>query len=141
MTTNRFVEAGLVIGAASMISVGLWARVDPAGFADWAGWPNHEHFLHDAGVFQIAIGLMLLAAVWWRDAVTVVLAGFVLTNALHAHNHFVDRSEGGRSGDWQSLAALAAVGAVVLAVHLRWAGRRHDARATSPDGQLPTTGR
>jgi hypothetical protein len=119
MTTKRFVTAALIIGAASMISVGLWARIDPAGFADWAGWPNHEHFLHDAGVFQIAIGLMLLVAVWWRDAVTVVLAGFVVTNALHAHNHYVDRADGGRPGDWQLLAVLAVLGAVALVVYLR----------------------
>jgi hypothetical protein len=74
----------------------------------------------------VAVGLVvgaasLLAAVWWRNAVSVTLAGFVFTNALHAHNHFVDRSDGGRAGDWQSLAAL---GAVVLAVHLRRFSRR-----------------
>jgi predicted anti-sigma-YlaC factor YlaD len=84
--------------------------------------------LHDAGVFQIAIGLMMLAAVWWRDAVAVTLAGFVFTNAFHAHNHFVDRSAGGRRGDWQSLAVLAGMGAVLLAVHLRREGRRRSAR-------------
>ena len=123
MTSNRFVAVGMVVGAASLIGVGLWARIDPAGFAEWAGWPNHEHFLHDAGVFQIAIGLMLLAAVWWRDAVSVTLAGFTFTNAFHAHNHFVDRADGGRVGDWQSLAALAVIGAIVLALHRRWQHR------------------
>lgn len=44
-----------------MLGIGIWCRIDPAGFAEWANWPEHEHFLHDAGVFQIGIGLMMIA--------------------------------------------------------------------------------
>ena len=125
---TTLVNPVVLIGAASMIAVGVWCRVDPAGFADWAGWPHHEHFLHDAGIFQITIGLMMLLAVWWRDAVSVGLAGFVFTNAFHAHNHYVDRADGGRDGDWIQLLALAALGGVALTLHIR--SRR---RVTAPD--------
>jgi len=128
MRPTTLVNPVVLIGAASMIAVGVWCRVDPAGFADWAGWPHHEHFMHDAGIFQIAVGLMMLMAVWWRDAVSVGLAGFVFTNAFHAHNHYVDRADGGRDGDWIQLLALAALGGVALTLHIR--SRR---RVTAPD--------
>jgi len=110
------VKGIVAVGAALMIGIGLWCRVDPAGFAVWANWPNHEHFLHDAGVFQIAIGLMMLSALWWRDVVTVVLVGFLFTNLFHALNHYLDRADGGHGSDaWFLLlfAVLAAAGLVV----------------------------
>ncbi|NYI97108.1 putative anti-sigma-YlaC factor YlaD [Streptomonospora nanhaiensis] len=114
-----FVAGVVLAGAAAMAAVGAWCRVDPAGFAQWAGWPEHEHFLHDAGVFQIAIGLMMAAAVWWRDVVAVALAGFVFTNAFHALNHHLDREQGGHASDPLILLAFALVGGCALAVHLR----------------------
>jgi lysylphosphatidylglycerol synthetase-like protein (DUF2156 family) len=119
MRSTALVRVVVLAGAASMIAIGTWCRIDPAGFADWAGWPRHEHFLHDAGVFQVAIGLMMLLAVWLRDAVSIVIAGFVVTNALHAHNHYVDRADGGRDGDWIQLLVLAALGGIALLLHLR----------------------
>lgn len=129
MSRLRLVPVVVLLGAGSMIAVGAWGRLDPTGFADWAGWPRHEHFLHDAGVFQIAIGLMMAAALWWRDALAVGLAGFVFTNAFHAHNHFLDRAVGGRDGDWIQLLVLAAVGAAALVLH----GRRRRAALTARD--------
>ncbi|NYJ03554.1 putative membrane protein YphA (DoxX/SURF4 family) [Nocardioides thalensis] len=119
MARMRIISALVLLGAASMILVGVWCRVDPAGFAEWAGWPNHEHFLHDAGVFQIAIGLMMALGLWCRDALTVGLAGFVFTNLFHAQNHFADRADGGRDGDWIQLLVLAGVGAIALFLRLR----------------------
>ena len=119
MRPTALVRVVVLIGAASMIAIGTWCRIDPAGFADWAGWPHHEHFLHDAGIFQIAIGLMMLLALWLGDAVSVGLAGFVFTSALHAHNHYVDRGDGGRDGDWIQLLVLAALGGIALFLHLR----------------------
>lgn len=123
---RRFVTVIVLMGAASMIIIGSWCRFDPAGFAGWANWPAHEHFLHDAGVFQIAIGLMMVAAVWWRDVVAVVLAGFVFTNVFHALNHYLDRAQGGHASDPWSMLTFALLGAIALVVHLR---RRH----TAPD--------
>jgi predicted anti-sigma-YlaC factor YlaD len=123
-----------IVGAAMMIVVGLWCRLDPAGFAAWANWPEHEHFLHDAGVFQLAIGVMMLTALWWRDALTVVLVGFLLTNVLHALNHYLDRADGGRGSDTWFLLAFAALSAVALTMRRRQLARR-PARTPSAAGR------
>ncbi|MQM28620.1 hypothetical protein [Glycomyces albidus] len=119
MRTSRVVSAAVVLAALSMMVTGTWAWIAPADFAAWANWPNHVHFLHDAGVFQIGIGLMMLAALWWRDVLAVVLAGFVLTNTLHALNHAIDLDRGGNASDPWALLALSAVGAVGLVLRLR----------------------
>ncbi|MEU6264025.1 hypothetical protein [Saccharopolyspora shandongensis] len=120
MRTRRhaFITTVTVLGAAMMMIIGAWCRFAPASFAQWANWPNHEHFLHDAGVFQIGIGLMMLAALWWRDVLAVVLAGFVFTTILHAINHLLDTG-GGQPSDAWSLLAIAAIAAVALAARMR----------------------
>lgn len=114
-----FVTGVTLGGAALMIGIGAWCRFDPAGFARWANWPQHEHFLHDAGVFQMAIGVMMLSALWWRDVLTVVLAGFAFTNLCHALNHYLDRADGGRGSDPWVLLLIALVAVAGLAVRLR----------------------
>jgi len=119
MSGKGFVTAVTVLGAAVMIGIGTWCRVDPAGFARWANWPEHDHFLHDAGVFQLAIGVMMLSALWWRDVITVVLVGFVFTNLFHALNHYLDRADGGHSSDPWFLLLLAVVAGAGLVVRLR----------------------
>ncbi|MER7504085.1 hypothetical protein AB0L05_04980 [Nonomuraea pusilla] len=116
---NLLIKAALVAGAASMLVFGAWAWLDPAGFARFANWPNHVHFLHDAGVFQIGIGVTMLCALRWRDPISLVLAGFVVTTALHAVNHAIDLSLGGRSSDFWLLLALAAVGLVAWVARIR----------------------
>jgi hypothetical protein len=122
---STLVKIVVVLSAASMLVTGVWARVDPAGFAAWAGWPNHVHFLHDAGVFQIGIGLMLVCALRWRDAATLVLAGFVVTNTFHAVNHATDLGLGGRASDPWLLLAFSLVGLAGLVARLRvLSGRR-----------------
>lgn len=114
-----------LLGAVMMIGLGLWGRLDPAGFAEWANWPNHEHFLHDAGVFQIAIGLMMLTALWSRDVLTVVLAGFCFTNLFHAANHYLDRADGGHGSDaWFLLAVAVLAGVGLVARRRQLAGSR-----------------
>ena len=117
-----------VVAALSMLVVGAWMRVDPAGFARWANWPNHVHFLHDAGVFQLGIGVMMLAALRWRDPLVVVLVGFVFTNTFHVVNHALDADLGGRASDpWVlgtvSVLALAGLVARVRALRTREVAR------------------
>lgn len=114
-----FVTVVTLSGAAMMVGIGAWCRFDAAGFARWSDWPQHAHFLHDAGVFQIAIGLMMVCALWWRDALAVALAGFLFTNAFHALNHHLDRAAGGRGSDPWLLLAVAVVAGAALAVRLR----------------------
>ncbi|MFF5209100.1 hypothetical protein [Streptosporangium sp. NPDC000396] len=129
MATRHMTRGIIVLAAMSMLVTGIWARVDPAGFADWANWPNHVHFLHDAGVFQIGIGLMLLCALRCRDVMAVMLAGFVFTNTFHAFNHAADLDLGGRASDPWALSAVSLVAAVGLAARLRVLGQRRKARA------------
>jgi hypothetical protein len=125
MTTRQhgFVTAVTILAAAMMVVLGAWCRFDPESFAQWANWPNHEHFLHDAGAFQIGIGLMMGAALWWRDVVAVVLAGFVFTNSMHATNHMLDQGGGHPSDSW-SLLAISAIAALALMVRLHSLRRR-----------------
>jgi len=115
----KFVVGVTLVGATMMVVLGAWCRLDPVGFAEWSNWPVHEHFLHDAGVFQMAIGLMMALAVWWRDVIAVVLAGFLFTNLFHALNHYLDRADGGHDSDTWLLAGIAILAAAGLTVRLR----------------------
>ncbi|NUT92099.1 MAG: hypothetical protein HOY78_08705 [Saccharothrix sp.] len=124
MRQDVVVKTVVVLGGLVMLAAGVWGRVDPASFARFTNWPNHEHFLHDAGVFQIGIGLMMLSALVWRDVIAVVLAGFVVTTALHAVNHAVDLDLGGKDSDPWLLAVLAAVGLVGWVARVRHLRRR-----------------
>ncbi|MEJ2858412.1 MULTISPECIES: hypothetical protein [unclassified Saccharothrix] len=119
MRQGVIVKSVVVLGGLVMLAAGVWGRVDPASFARFTNWPNHEHFLHDAGVFQIGIGLMMLSALVWRDVIAVVLAGFTVTTALHAANHALDLDLGGNKTDPWLLAALALVGLVGWVARVR----------------------
>ena len=54
--------------------------------------------MHDAGAFQLDIGITLLLAVAWRDGLALALAGFLVANTTHAVNHAVDLDLGGHPG-------------------------------------------
>ncbi|MCF6469786.1 hypothetical protein FAF44_15505 [Nonomuraea sp. MG754425] len=114
-----FIKITVVVAAATMLVTGVWMRIDPASFAAWAGWPNHVHFLHDAGVFQIGIGMMMVCALWWRDVISVVLAGYVFTNTFHVVNHVLDRHLGGDDDTWWQLGLFSVLAAAALALRLR----------------------
>ncbi|MFD1930193.1 MULTISPECIES: hypothetical protein [Nonomuraea] len=122
MRTQPLVKAAVVLAALPMLAAGGWARLDPASFARFTNWPNHEHFLHDAGVFQLGIGVMMLCALWWRDVVALVLAGFVFTNTFHAVNHALDLAMGGNASDPWTLLAISVVAAAGLWLRLRRTG-------------------
>lgn len=48
---------------------GGWAW--PQSFADYVGFPDHEHFLHDLGAFHFGIAVGLAASLIWRDSIIV----------------------------------------------------------------------
>jgi PPOX class probable F420-dependent enzyme len=114
----------IVVGASGlfMLSAGVAALGWPHAFADFVEFDRHEHFVHDAGAFQAGIGIGLLLALLWRDAITVVLAAFLVANTLHAYNHATDLDLGGRGTHPWLLDAVSVVVAVALALRLRDAG-------------------
>jgi hypothetical protein len=116
---SMFVRAAIGVFGATMFVLGLWAWLAPASFAELVDFPVHVHFLHDAGVFQIGIGVGLLAALVVRDALVVVLIGFLVANTLHAANHGIDLALGGHVGDMLALAGFSVLAAVALSLRVR----------------------
>jgi PPOX class probable F420-dependent enzyme len=115
-----FVVAVTGLSGLSMLGAGVWALVWPRDFADAVQFPDSEHFLHDLGAFQIGVGLGLLLALVWRDALAAALAAFAVLNTIHAANHAADLDIGGRESDVWLLAALSVL--VVLALWQRLRG-------------------
>jgi hypothetical protein len=115
---RRFVLAVTLLAGLFMTPAGGAALLAPSWFADAAGFPRHTHFVHDAGAFQLGIGVTLLLALIWHDGLALALAGFLVANTTHAVNHAVDLDLGGRSGDAWGLAALSLLTAVALVLRL-----------------------
>ena len=98
-----------------MTVLGVWAYAAPRSFADFIDFaPFNEHLIHDAGAFQIGIGVALLAALVERRAVVVALAGFVVASGLHTWSHWSDHHLGGHGSDVLTLGLLTAVALAAL---------------------------
>src|SRR5215204_3996654 len=115
---RRFVLTVTWLTGLFMTAAGLAALLAPGWFADAAGFPRHTHFVHDAGAFQLGIGITLLLAVAWRDGLALALAGFLVANTTHALNHAVDLDLRGHSSDPWGLAALSLLTAAAVVVRL-----------------------
>jgi PPOX class probable F420-dependent enzyme len=105
-----------------MVAAGGWALFAPGSFADATGFPRHTHFVHDAGAFQLGIGVSLLLATAWRDGLALALAGLLVANTAHAVNHAIDLDLGGHGWDPWGLATLTVLAAVALVIRLRQLG-------------------
>jgi PPOX class probable F420-dependent enzyme len=115
---RRFVLAVTLLAGLFMTAAGVAALLAPGWFADAAGFPRHPHFVHDAGAFQLGIGVTLLLALIWHDGLALALAGLLVVNTTHAVNHAVDLDLGGHRGDPWGLAALSLLTAAALVVRL-----------------------
>ena len=73
--------------------------------------------MHDVGAFQVGLGVTLLLALIWSDALVTALAGYVVANTVHTVNHIVDLDLGGSA--LQAWALGAASVALVIAFVLR----------------------
>src|SRR5215207_3169240 len=111
---RRFVLTVTLLAGLFMTTAGMAALLAPGWFADAAGFPRHTHFVHDAGAFQLGIGVTLLLALIWHDGLALALAGFLIANTTHAINHAVDLDQGGHRGDPWALAALSLLTAAAL---------------------------
>ncbi len=116
---ERYVVIAMAIAGIEMFGAGVWAWLAPRSFARAVDFPYHEHFLHDLGVFQIGIGVMLLVALVWRDARAVTLTGFLVANTLHALNHAYDRHLGGHTSDAYALGSLSLLTGAALVLRVR----------------------
>lgn len=114
-----FVTVVIWLTAGFMLAGGVWALLWPGSFADFVDFPEHTHFLHDLGAFQIGIGVGLLLALIWPDSLAVVLGGSLAVNIVHAVNHAVDLDLGGRDSDPWALGLLSGLTALALWRRLR----------------------
>ena len=116
---NRFATAAAIVAGTIMLAFGVWALLAPASFSDFIDYaPYNEHLIHDAGAFQIGIGVTVLMALRWTDALGVALAGFVVAGALHTLNHVLDLHLGGHAADPWALGALTLIAAAGLLARL-----------------------
>jgi PPOX class probable F420-dependent enzyme len=116
------VLAVTLLAGGFMVAAGAWALFAPDSFADAVGFARHTHFVHDAGAFQLGIGITLLLAVAWRDGPALALAGLLAANTIHTINHAVDLDLGGHNWDPWGLATLTLLTAIALIVRLRQLG-------------------
>jgi PPOX class probable F420-dependent enzyme len=117
-----YVSAVTLLAGAGMLGAGIWCLAAPRSFAEAVKFPYAEHFIHDLGAFQVGIGVTLLLAVIWSDALALALAGFLVANSVHAVNHAVDLHLGGRASDPWLLGLVSVLIAVALALRLRELG-------------------
>jgi PPOX class probable F420-dependent enzyme len=117
-----FVKAITLAAGIWTTAVGVWALADPSGFADTTQFPPSAHYVHDIGAFQLGIGVSMLLAVLWTDALAVALAGFLVGNTAHTYNHAADADLGGRGFEPYALAAVSVLVLAALIVRLRQLG-------------------
>lgn len=121
-TLSRFVVIVAVVAGLATLVAGGWAFTSPASFARAVAFPEHEHFLHDVGAFQVGLGLLLLLGVVWGDALGTALAASLAANVLHTASHVIDSDLGGAAWQTWSLAAVSVALGVALWQHLRRLG-------------------
>jgi PPOX class probable F420-dependent enzyme len=117
-----FTKTITLLAGIGSTAVGIWALVDAEGFADWTGFGPGGHYVHDIGAFQLGIGVSMLLAVLWTDALAVVLAAFLVGNTAHAWNHAADADLGGRGFEPYALAAVSVLVLAALIGRLRELG-------------------
>ncbi|GAA4737350.1 PPOX class F420-dependent oxidoreductase [Phytohabitans rumicis] len=122
MTKNPFLVTVTLLGGLLLTATAVWCLSAPGSFADFVDFPRHEHFVHDLGAFQLGLGVALLLALIWADALATALCGFLAANAVHAANHFADLDIGGRTADAWAILLAALVTAGALWVRLRELG-------------------
>ena len=124
---QRLVTVIALLGSALFLVPGVWAFFWPHSFhrniADFD--PFNLHLFHDLGAFQIGIGVALLGALVWQDAVVVALLGATAGAIVHAVSHVMDRHLGGSPSDPWAVSAIALVLATALTLRI-WSNPARD---------------
>ena len=102
--------------------IGIWCLIEPTSFARAVGFETHLHFLHDVGAFQIGLGVTLLLALKWADALATALAGFIVADTVHTVNHITDLDLGGSVAQAWVLGAVSVALVVAFLLRLRQLG-------------------
>jgi len=114
----------LAIGVFYLL-VGLWAFLDPASFYGEVATfqPYNQHFLHDAGAFQVGLGLALLLPAVLGRGVRPALLAVLAASLLHFGAHVEDMRLGGHPAtDLSVLGVLCLALAAALVVDTRLPG-------------------
>lgn len=125
MTRARAAQTAALLVGVYYVVFGLWALVLPGPFYNTVASfnPFNVHFLHDAGAFQIGLGLALVLVVAMQDGLAAVALAVGTASILHAVSHVVDLSLGGHPiTDIPALLVIALVLGFVAAARL---GARH----------------
>jgi hypothetical protein len=112
---------GAVIGA-FYLATGAWAFLAPLSFFNSVATfaPLNIHLLHDAGAFQIGLGLVLTVTVAMRAPLRVPLIAVLGASVLHLLAHVEDVRLGGHpTTDLPVLALICIALAVGLVIDLR----------------------
>jgi hypothetical protein len=112
---------GAVIGTFYLVT-GAWAFLAPLSFfrsvATFA--PRNIHLLHDAGAFQVGLGLALTVPVALRVPLRAPLIAVLAASVLHVFAHVEDIGLGGRpTTDLPVLTLICIALAVALVVDMR----------------------
>jgi hypothetical protein len=109
----------VVLCAASMLVLGIWAYGWPLSFAELIDYaPYNRHLVHDAGAFQIGISVSLLAAIVTSDGLLVALSRFTVASGLHTISHYLDRHIGGHDSDVPTLGLLTLIALLGIGTHV-----------------------
>jgi hypothetical protein len=114
-----FVRVTTVLLSALTFLTGMAALLVPKAFAEFVHFPLSEHFVHDAGAFEVGIGATLATSLFWRDGYVVALSGFLVANTVHMINHIVDQHLGGSTWDPWGLGMISILTATALIARIR----------------------
>jgi hypothetical protein len=122
----RFARAIALAVGAFYLFTGLWAFLAPAGFygAVASFSPYNQHLLHDAGAFQVGLGLVLVLGAMSRAALRPALLAVLAASVLHLVAHVQDRALGGHATDVPVLSLICGLLAVAAVLEVRHGARR-----------------
>jgi hypothetical protein len=116
---SAFLVTAVLLCAASMLAFGVWAYVAPHSFSEFIDYaPYNRHLVHDAGAFQIGLGVALVVALFASDGMVVALTGFSVASGMHTLSHYVDRHIGGHDSDVPTLGLFTLLALIALAVRV-----------------------
>ena len=138
----------VLLGVPSVV-IGLWAGFAPRGFYDdfpgagrsWVApdGPFNEHLVRDVGVLNLALAVVTIAAAVWltRPLVRATAWAWLVYSVPHLVYHVRHRGALDSTDQVSSLASLALVPLLALAVLLISAHQRRDVPTRSEDPLSP----